>query len=68
MTAVLIAAFFGLCLYLAYRDTCRASKLDPPQPLPRVPDYRIEFRNGVAWSVVTMETGCEVWSIVRRAA
>jgi hypothetical protein len=56
-------------LYVVCRDTCRASKMEPPLPVPTpVPTYRIESRNGVMWSVATYETGAEIWSIVRRAA
>jgi hypothetical protein len=64
---ILACLCVGLCL--AYRDTCRASKMEPPLPVPTpVPELRIEKRNGVMWSVATYETGAEVWSIVRRAA
>jgi hypothetical protein len=70
MTGFTIAGMAGLAiLYIVYRDTCRSSKMEPLKPVPTpVPEYRVEFRNGVMWSVATYETGAEVWSIIRRAA
>jgi uncharacterized lipoprotein len=66
LTLVTASIILGLCL--AYKGTSQ-EKVEPPQSvLTPVPEFRVERRNGVMWSVATTEAGCEIWSIIRRVA